>query len=86
MGRLPRKQSNQSLIKFCNTLMCFRGTNISSVSQVGDIPPERGFHCSCLVAEKFLLVYGGFNETEIFNDWYILNLENYRWSKIQTNR
>jgi hypothetical protein len=66
--------------------LSFRGTNFENCIQKGEAPTPRAFHCSCIIADKYLLIYGGFDESEIFNDWYILNLSTLTWKKLQPNR
>jgi hypothetical protein len=46
------------------------------------IPQARAFHESIFIANRYLLIYGGFNETELFNDWHIFDASSLKWSAV----
>jgi hypothetical protein len=53
--------------------------------QKGTIPKPRYCQSSVLFHKRYVIIYGGMNENEIFNDWFMLDLETYEWTRLDFN-
>jgi hypothetical protein len=42
-------------------------------------------HNSVIYSKKYMVIYGGISDTEVYNDWHALDLETYEWRKMTTN-
>ncbi|KAI8377153.1 hypothetical protein EDC96DRAFT_253495 [Choanephora cucurbitarum] len=51
----------------------------------GPSPPARGYHTSNLIKDK-LVVFGGSDGHDCFDDIYVLDLKEQRWSQIEVDR
>ena len=71
------------LSKYLNELYLFDIVTSSWSLQtcLGDIPSPRAWHTSTIIG-KFMVVFGGTaGRTSFYDDVYVLNLENFVWSK-----
>ena len=51
---------------------------------IGEIPDARSHHSSCLKDDN-MIIFGGYNAPNRFNDLFSLNLTNFIWTKINVN-
>jgi N-acetylneuraminic acid mutarotase len=58
--------------------------NWELLSVFGEIPMERSHH-SCCLNNDCMIVFGGYNSPNRFNDLYSFNLKTFTWTKILTN-
>ena len=51
----------------------------------GSIPSPRGFHASTIIGDKVWL-YGGYNDTLVFDELYELSMPSLIWAHVQTDK
>jgi len=49
----------------------------------GEIPSPREGHSACLFSERYMVVYGGWDGSQIFNDCYLFDIPHRVWIKVQ---
>jgi len=49
----------------------------------GDVPTPREGHSACIFNEKYMVVYGGWDGNQIFNDCYLFDIPQKVWIKVQ---
>lgn len=54
----------------------------SKIIQFGDMPKPRQYFGYVLFANRYLVIYGGIDEQQVFNDWYLLCLNTFTWTQI----
>jgi hypothetical protein len=55
------------------------------MTQKGCIPEPRMMHNSVIYSKKYMVIYGGISDIEVYNDWHALDLETYEWRKMTIN-
>jgi hypothetical protein len=53
-----------------------------AVEQRGTVPSPREYHSSCMYKGRYLIIMGGNNGKQFFNDWHLLDCSNMEWATI----
>ncbi|KAH9582003.1 hypothetical protein LSM04_002375 [Trypanosoma melophagium] len=67
---------------FCNVKMTLHWKELRGV---GVVPTGRANHTSIMYENK-MIIYGGQRNLDVFDDLYIVNLDNMRWEKVNFER
>ena len=71
-----------SLPQYSDQLLHFNGARFTPLKQSGQVPPPRTDHLSVSFAGKYLIIFAGHNQTQFFNDWYLLNIKTLEWKQL----
>lgn len=70
-------QNNSNLTKYLDNIW-------EKIEYKGITSPEpRSGHCSVIFQDRFLFIFGGYNDKEALNDMYKCDMNNLVWEKVE---
>ena len=74
---MQENKSNSNLIKYLDNVW-------EEIESKGNVSPDpRSGHCSMMVLDRYLFIFGGYNDKEALNDMYKFDINNLFWEKVE---